>query len=249
MALVLSVMNIKGGVGKTTTAISLGSFYSLKGNRVLMVDLDPKATLTHSLIDTSAVLFKEGIYNSIIYGQQLPVISLREKLFLSPGSMRSCVLDQYEFEKVSIGLQRLVSSLAKDYDLIILDTSSYPSVIFQAACVVSDRIICPVRADYASAMALDQTFGIIAGIRPIDVIFVQHDFREKHTVQIESRIRDDHREVVLSSVVRRNVALSECMAERKSIFEYRPESAGAIDYSSVAAELFERISESFIDNF
>ena len=101
MAVIIAVLNLKGGSGKTTSAISLASFYSLKGNKVLAMDLDPKATLTHSLIDSSGTLYKEGLCQAVLEGAQLPEISLRERLFVSPGGFSLCGLESADGEKVN----------------------------------------------------------------------------------------------------------------------------------------------------
>lgn len=245
MAVIIAVLNLKGGSGKTTSAISLASFYSLKGNKVLAMDLDPKATLTHSLIDSSDTLYKEGLCQAVLEGAQLPEISLRERLFVSPGGFSLCGLESADGEKVRRGFDSLLERLSGEFDVIVLDLPSYPSRLFLCSSVRADRILIPVKADIASLMAVKETVSLLGGLDKTDILLVQHDAREKHTVAVEAEMRAEFGVAVMDVRVRRNVALCESMAAYRSIFEYRPESSGAKDYEAVAGELFERMMKSF----
>lgn len=245
MAVIIAVLNLKGGSGKTTSAISLASFYSLKGNKVLAMDLDPKATLTHSLINSSDTLYKEGLYQSVLEGAQLPEISVRENLSVSPGGYSILEMDRADAEKVRRGFVQLLERLSKEFDVIFLDLPSYPSELLLCSACVADRILIPAKADSASLMAVRETISLIGRPGDTDILLLQHDPRERHTVMIEKDFRTEFGTSVMSSKVRRNVALCEAMAAHCSIFEYRPESPGAKDYEAVAGELYERMRTGF----
>ena len=245
MAVIIAVLNLKGGSGKTTSAISLASFYSLKGNKVLAMDLDPKASLTHSLINSSDTLYKEGLYQAVLEGAQLPVVSVRERLSVSPGGYAICDFERMGAEKVGKGFGQLLERLSKEFDVIFLDLPSYPSELLLCSACMADRILIPAKADRASQMAVRETVSLIGTPKNIDVLLVQHDARERHTVLIEEELRNVFGSAVMDSKVRRNVALSESAVEYKSIFEYKLESSGARDYEAVAGELFERMRTCF----
>ena len=245
MAVIIAVLNLKGGSGKTTSAISLASFYSLKGNKVLAMDLDPKATLTHSLIDSSETLYKEGLCQAVLEGVQLPEISLRERFSVSPGGYMIRTLDNADPEKVRRGFGVLLDRLSKEYDLIILDLPPYPSELFLCSIRKADRILIPAKADTASMMAAKETVSLGGCLDRTDLLLVQHDPREKHTVAIEEKLRGLFGNAIMNAKVRRNVNLSESMAVFKSIFEYKPGSPGAKDYEAVAGELYERMIVNF----
>lgn len=245
MAVIIAVLNLKGGSGKTTSAISLASFYSLKGNKVLAMDLDPKATLTHSLINSSDTLYKEGLYQSVLGGAQLPEISVRENLSVSPGGYSILEMNRADAEKVRRGFVQLLERLSKEFDVIFLDLPSYPSELLLCSACVADRILIPAKADSASLMAVRETVSLIGRPVDTDILLLQHDPRERHTVMIEKDFRTEFGTSVMSSKVRRNVALCETMAAHCSIFEYRPESPGAKDYEAVAGELYERMRTGF----
>lgn len=245
MAVIIAVLNLKGGSGKTTSAISLASFYSLKGNRVLAMDLDPKATLTHSLIDSTGTSYKEGLYQAVIESAKLPLVSLRERFSVSPGGYRICELDRADPERIIKGFGVLLDRLSREFDVIILDLPSYPSELFFCSLGKADRILIPTKADSASLMAVKETVSLLGSLDRTDILLVQHDAREKHTVAVEEELRNSFKDAVLNSKVRRNVSLCESMAAFRSIFEYKPDSSGANDYEAVAGELYRRMTASF----
>lgn len=245
MAVIIAVMNHKGGSGKTTTVSALASFYSQKGNKVLAMDLDPRASLTHSLVDNSNTLFKVGVCGAVLEGRQLPVISIRENLSIAPADMSIRVLDQLNKRTILEGFTKVIRSISDSFDVIIVDLPSYPSELSYCAVSVADSILVTTKADRISQIALSGTLSTIENSDKVDILLVQHDLREKHTVLTENSLRLDYGDKVMHSFIRRNVSLCECAAAYKTIFEYKADSAGATDYSNAATELFERIVSRF----
>lgn len=167
---------------------------------------------------------------------------VRERLGISPSGGGVTEVDGSRRQVVETGFRSLLLELSSSWDVIIFDTPAYPSESMRAVARLSDRIVVPVRTDSTAIASIDATLGFVQGDPClVDILLVQHDRREKHSVYVEGAIREMFPESVMDSTVRRNVALSEAATERRSIFEYRAESKGASDYAKVAEELHTRI--------
>lgn len=247
MAAVVSIFSLKGGVGKTITASALASFFSGRGVRVLLMDMCYNLNATLSMIDSSTTAFEDNLYDAVLCGRSLSIFSLREHMHLASCGRSFSMLESVDHRKVLIGLKAVLDSLADDYDIVFVDLPAVFSSAVSAVLQQSDRILVPTKADRFSFDTLDLTLTCLSklGIFHLaDVFFTMHDTRERNTVMYASRTREAFAERVMRSVVRRNVSLCESSACSMSIFEYRPSSAGAADYSSLADELYERIVNS-----
>lgn len=242
MAAVISLYNIKGGVGKTTTAASLAAFFAAKGVRVLAVDMCRCGALVGYFVDKP--LF-DNSFAAIMNGEHLPVFACREHLHVC-----RCFVEDEAFRKVDDykamdGFFRMFDELCRDYDLVVTDIPGDRSPLSLAALTVSDRILVPLKADRMNMSAIESvmffldTFGLRGRA---DLFFTMHDVRERNSVAAEGEARALYGASVMETSVRRNVSLCEAPAHFQDIFAYRPKSSGAADYAALADELYGRMT-------
>lgn len=222
--MIISTVNNKGGVGKTTTAANLGAALRLRGYNVLLSDWDRQANLTESLR---------------AYGPALEVVRVQ------PKQNRAGVLD---FLGVGMATpQKIWATLGPmrgKYDFIVIDTPPALGKYTTAALSVSDVAIITVQPHYLAARGLKSitTFlKLIPGDFPkkTAVLFTQYDGRKVLHQATAEQIRATF--PVFATIIRDNVALSEAPASGLDIFRYAPRSHGAEDYGNLCSELLKMI--------
>lgn len=239
--MILSMICSKGGVGKTTTAVNLAAFLSLKKKKkVLMVDLDSQASLTrHAGIKSPLVPLEEIILNG-----RSPKKAIIKTVSgdLLPSSIGLAGIDIAIAEKDGC-LNRVLKPLVKGYDYIVIDTPPSFSSLSVNAIALSDFVVIPVTPQYLSLEGLQQILdnweaGNLLGILPTMI-----DRRKKITDEIMSLYRENLGEKMFKAEIRQNVKLEEAPSHGKSIFEYSPRSVGAKCYEDFGKEVLRRIKK------
>lgn len=244
----ISILNHKGGTGKTTSAINLGAGLARKGKKVLLVDVDPQANLTEGLGIRDAEL---TIYDSIRDSKKLPIVRVADNLDLVPSSID---LLGAELEIVSkIGREKIISKLLKpsrdQYDFIILDCPPALGLLTVNAIVASDTILLPLEAEYFAYKGIDRLMGVIEQVKEhfnekltIGGVFITKCNNQRMLTQtIVNSITEHFNEKVFDTKIRINVSLSEAQLQGQSIFEYAPDSNGAKDYEMLVDELINKL--------
>ncbi len=250
---IIALINNKGGVGKTTTAIHLADGASREGKDVLLVDLDAQASASLALgcerdnLEPSigTVLYEEVPAKEVVRnapGADIDLLTGSESL--KNADVR--LAGEYGRERL---LEEALSPLEEDYDLIILDCPPSLSLLPVNAVVASDWFIVPVEPHYLAlegiGSLLDTIESIKAGIGTaaelLGVVVTRADFRAKATEQIIDLVQEDHGEKVFDTVVRGNVRVSEATSFGVSVFDHAPSSTGAEAYQSLTEEMLERL--------
>ncbi len=249
---VIAIVNQKGGVGKSTTAINLAAYLAEKGERILVVDMDPQGNATSGL----GVLPDSGgcMYDVLLEGKPLQDVVLRtsiEGLHVAPATIN---LVGAEVELVSslareFKLKRALEKLPPEsYDRVLLDCPPSLDLLTLNALTAADEVLIPVQCEYYALEGLTQLMQSIRmvreelnpGLRVGGVLLTMFDPRTNLAHQVAEEVRSFFGERVFHTIVPRNVRLSEAPSFGMPIALYAPKSNGAEAYASVADEVLSR---------
>lgn len=246
MSKIIALSNHKGGVGKTTSTISLGAALHQEGYSVLLVDLDPQANLTQSLR-----LLEEDpaktIYGAIRGLAPLQVKSIAEGFDVIPSTLD---LSGAEIElSAETGreyiLKELLETVKDNYDFILIDSPPSLGLLTLNALTASDEVLIPLQAEYLATQGLTKLMEVVEKIQKrinrslkIGGVFItQYDGRKVLNRNVAEAVGSHFEKYLLSTKIRDNVALAEAPAAGVDIFRYNPKSNGAEDYLLLAKEL------------
>lgn len=248
-AKVISIANHKGGVGKTTSVATIGVALSILGKKVLLIDLDAQQNLSFTLTQIEDP--ERSIYESLIKGDSLPIVNVRENLDLVPASLD---LARAEIDLASkIARERLIKNLLVDvidkYDYIFFDCPPSLGVVTTNALVASDELYIPLTAEALPLKGLAMLDEVVGEVRKLvnpdlklgGVFFTRYNNRKLNKDVVEM-INQRYGEKVFNTKIRENISLAEMPLTGKSIFEYESRSNGAKDYMELAKEIISRDS-------
>jgi chromosome partitioning protein len=251
MSFRLAILNQKGGVGKTTTAINLSSFLARDGHSVLLVDLDPQANATSGLgvmssdeeLSTYEVLLNSTTLNSAIKPTHI------SKLDILPSKPALAAL---EVELINLQgregiLKNVLNSL--NYEFIIIDCPPALGLLTINALVAATSLIIPVQSEYYALEGLGQLLSIIQRVREtlnpnlniLGVLLTMYDKRTSLSVQVGNELNSHFGDKMFKTVIPRNVRLAEAPSFGLTIFEHDKWSKGAKAYKLLTKEVEKRV--------
>lgn len=259
MAIAISVVNQKGGVGKTTTTVNLGAALAEKGKKVLLIDIDAQSNLSTHLglgvkedLTEMAEVSKgpEWTVYDVLKGTkriQDVVIKRSANLDVVPSSLLLSAAD-LELGGVvgrELLLKRAIDKVREQYDVILIDCPPTLGLLSLNALAAVDQVIVPVQSEYLALHGVRQLLDTIDQVRSVynqnlvvgGVLICLHDSRKRLARAVADTIRNYFGDLVFATVIRENVALAEAPAKGQTIFEYLPKSPGAEDYLALSEEV------------
>ena len=242
---IITFANHKGGVGKTTTTASVGTILSKEDKKVLLIDLDAQANLTHSIAAKSSI--ERTIYDALIgevskENSQLPIYPINN---IVPADLALANTDlqlaaAMARERI---LERLLKQVKSQYDYILIDCPPSLGLLTLNAIVASDTVIIPLVAEVLPFQGLKMIKDFIEMIKEninpnvnIGGILLTRWEKSNLSKQIEEGLREQTEIKVYNTKIRKNIKVAEAPLEEVNIIEYAPKSNGALDYISFVNE-------------
>jgi chromosome partitioning protein len=253
---VITVANQKGGVGKTTSAVNIAAAMAMHGLRVLVIDLDPQGNASTALgVDHSVgtpsmydVLLGEGKIADV-----LASVEISETLFCAPATIDLAGADLELASQVSreYRLQRALTGLldsSADLDYVFIDCPPSLGLLTLNALVGAREVFIPIQCEYYALEGLAQLLSSIemvksylnTGLTVSTVLLTMYDSRTRLADQVAADVRAHFGDLVIDSVIPRNVRVSEAPGFGQTVMTYDAGSRGAVGYLEAARELAER---------
>jgi len=252
VARIYSLVNQKGGVGKTTTAINLGAYLANFGQRVLIVDSDPQANATSSLgIDKHTV--KNGIYEAMLNGSNpvstiLQSSKLRLSLLPSSPSLAGAEIELVNELGREGKLKNTLEPISDQYDYILIDCPpSLGLLTINGFMAARDGIIIPVQCEYLALEGISQLIrtiqrvrtALFPGLRIRGVVMTMFDARTHLSADVVEEVKKFFTNEIFKTIIPRSIRLAEAPSYGLPISAYAPESSGALAYESLTREVLQ----------
>jgi chromosome partitioning protein len=249
---VLAVVNQKGGVGKTTTAINLAAGLALEGLPTLLIDCDPQANATGGLgigRDETRLSVYDVLMGSVTLEETLVETGV-ELLQLLPGSknMIGANLELVGQERREFRLREAIEQARHKYPFIVLDCPPALDLLTLNALVASDGLLVPMQAEYFALEGITELMGTLDRVSQAfnsslaleGVLLTMYDDRTNLSQQVTDNLQNFFGDKLLKTTIPRNVRLAEAPSHGKPVQLYDPRSRGAEAYTALAQELLRR---------
>jgi chromosome partitioning protein len=251
---IIAIANQKGGVGKTTTAVNLGSGLAELGQRILLIDLDPQANATSSF--GLQAVEQTSLYEPLLGGASITerIFPTRsDALFIVPSDI-DLAGAEVEIARMPDHLTRLAATLKplhtdETFDFVLLDCPPSLGILMSNALAAADELLTPIQCEYFALEGLVKIVRLVEQVRDSGanarlelggIVMTMFDGRTNLSEQVVAEVRDHFGERVYETVIPRSVRLSEAPSFGKSILEYAPHGPAAIAYRALAREFLKR---------
>lgn len=255
MAYVISIVNQKGGVGKTTTAVNLCAFLAKKRKKVLIIDLDPQGNATSGFgFDKTSL--ENTVYDLLVNEEDIKNVIVQTEVKNVDMCPTNINLAGAEVELVAAisretVLKRALEPVLDLYDYIIIDCPPSLGLLTINALSTCEGVIVPIQGEYYALEGLTQLIDTINMIKKklnpvvgiLGVVITMHDSRTQLTKQVVDEVQKYFGDKVFKTFIPRNVRLAEAPSHGKTIDEYDPKSKGSIAYQALALEVIKRTKE------
>jgi chromosome partitioning protein len=251
---VITIANQKGGVGKTTTAVNLAAALAQHGSRVLVIDLDPQGNASTAL-DVEHRVGTTSIYHVLVEDQPLVgIIHAVEDIPLLYCAPATIDLAGAEIELVPmVAREGRLSRALRSYDesqldYILIDCPPSLGLLTVNALVAAAEVLIPIQCEYYALEGLEQLLRTVDLVKShlnpdlavSTILLTMFDGRTRLATQVAEEVREHFGEVVLESIIPRNVRVSEAPSYGQSVMTYDPASSGAVAYLDAAREMAHR---------
>jgi chromosome partitioning protein len=250
---VFTLANAKGGCGKSTVALNLAVCFAKSGCTTLAIDVDQQGNLSaafgvdlnHLTLTTHRLLIDDKADASTF------LLQVRPRLHLIPNTIDIDADDLLEAKKVNreLLLRSKLKPICRDFDVIVIDTPPAMRAATLNGLAVADTAIVPVDSSYFALLGLNQLLAVVAAIREahkpdmvIRALTTLFNRRQNLDKQIRSQVEEFFGpELVLNSVIHKNVSIAEAAALQKAVVEYSPVASGTFDFTRLAQELIQEL--------
>lgn len=249
MGKIISVVNQKGGVGKTTTAVNLGAYLTYLGKNVLLVDIDPQANATSGLgIDHKNL--DQGVYEALIGTK--PIFSvikktLQEGYHVAPStlSLAGAGIELVNVDEREYRLFKILNQVKDEYDYVIIDGPPSLGLLTVNSLVAADEVLIPIQSEYFALEGLSQlleTIGLVqANLKEnlgiMGAVITMFDSRNRLSGAVMRELYQYFPNKIFRTIIPRSVRLAEAPSYGRSILHYDPKSKGGRAYEKLAREV------------
>jgi len=247
---IITIINQKGGTGKTTITMNLGVALALMGKKILLIDFDPQANLTYSF----GIRNPKNTIVEVLQGKQTiqTILVKKEGLDIAPSSSLLADLEVSIINK--IGREQLLQDRLKglkEYDYVFIDSPPSLSILTINALTTAGEVLIPLQMEILSLQGLTQLLKTIDEVKNIlnkklritGIVVSMYDGRRRLSSEILNEIKNNLKEKVFNSLIRICVKIAEAPSFAKSVLSYAPSSEGAIDYKNLAKEFLNERSQ------
>ena len=240
---IIAIINQKGGTGKTTTAINLGSALASLKKKVLIIDLDPQANLSYSF----GIKSPNGTITEVLQGKKTlqAILVKKERLSIAPSSISLADLEISLVNK--LGREKLLKERLKGlkgYDYVFIDSPPSLSILTVNALNAASEVLIPLQMEILSLQGLAQLLETVNEVRRVlnrnlkikGIVPSMYDGRRRLSDEVLKEIGKNFKEKVFKTHIRECVKIAEAPSFAKSILTYAPSSHGAEDYIKLAKE-------------
>ncbi len=256
----IAIANQKGGVGKTTTAVSLSACLADLGWRVLLIDLDPQANATSALgLESTEGL---SLYRTLVGETELAdqVLPTRiDNLFVIPADLdlAGAEVEVARLEHHLVRLREVVRPIREDapFDFVLMDCPPSLGILMTNALAAADELLVPIQCEYFALEGLSKIVNLVEQIRGAGanpeltiggILMTMYDSRTNLSTQVVGEVRQHFEALTYQTAIPRTVRLGEAPSFGKTILEYDPSGVGAKAYRRMAEEFIQRQRGEFV---
>ena len=252
MGKIIAVVNQKGGVGKTTTAINLTAALHSRGVRVLLCDFDPQANATSGLgVDKRKI--KYSVYDVTINGvpaEQAIVHTEYGDVLPSHADLAGAGVELIAAEQREMALEKALKPLKNKYDIIFIDCPPSLELLTLNGLCAADGILVPVQCEYFALEGLSDLMGTLRMVKKrlnprleiFGVALTMFDGRTNFSTQVAQEVRRHFPGKVFTTVIPRNIRLAEAPSHGLPITAYDRSSKGSVAYKAMAEEVHKKLT-------
>ena len=248
---IISMANQKGGVGKTTSSLSLSSALALKKKKTLLVDFDPQGSASSGL----GISPQKSVYQALMGQHPLKEVICSTAfscLDIAPADahLSGAEMELVQEEERNFFLKKVLKEQALDYEFIIIDTPPSLGLLTLNALTASNFFIVPLQCEYYALEGLSRLLQTAREVKERwnfalklqGILLTLFDARNSLSYRVEQEVRRHFGDQVFRTIIPRNVRLSEAPSFGKSIFHYEPNCVGAMAYEQLAGEVLRKTS-------